>query len=100
MKDFLLYQINNHQKIKLGLTSKLAKLEMEGKNIACPTREGGNRNPNQYRRPFNPQQILQRDRRNNDQRIYPPLQNYFSDELQQDDEHMDNEIHFMEEHIH
>ena len=35
-----------------SLKSKLEKLEMEGKNVVSPIQEGGNRPPNQYRRPF------------------------------------------------
>ena len=84
-----------------GLTSKLAKLEMEGENVVRPVQEGGNRPPNQYRRPFQPQKILQRERRNNDdQRIQPPLQNNFADDMEQIDELEDNEIHLVEKHIH
>ena len=56
-----------------GLTSRLENLEMEGKNVVRPTQEGVNRPQNQYRRPFQPQQTLLRERRNNDdQRIHPP----------------------------
>lgn len=56
---------------------------MEGKNVTRPFQEEGNRNPNQYRRPFQPQQILQRDRRQNeDQRVQPPLVNNFVDDEQ------------------
>ena len=74
---------------------------MEGKNVVSPVQEGGNIPPNQYRRPFQPQQILQRERTNNDdQRIQPPLQNNFADDMEQVDESKDNEIHLVEEYIH
>lgn len=43
-----------------------------------PVQEGGNRTPNKYRRPFEPQQFLLRERRNNDEQIsQPPLQDNF-----------------------
>ena len=51
---------------------------MEGRNPNMPTKEGENINPNQFRRPCNPSQILQRERRNkDDQNIQPPFQNNF-----------------------
>ena len=60
---------------------------MEGKNVVRLVQEGGNRPPNQYRVPFQPHQILLRERRtNDDQRIQPPLQNNFADDMEQVDE--------------
>ena len=62
------------------ISSKLAKMEMEGKKVNKPTQEDGNRNPIQFRRPFNPPQILQRERRNNeDQKVQPLFQNNLFD---------------------
>ena len=46
-----------------GLSSKLVKMKIEGKNVNTYVQEGVNKNINQFRRPFNLQQILQRDRR-------------------------------------
>ena len=46
---------------------------MENKNQNKPSQENDNRNPDQFRRPFNPR-FLPRDRRNNeDQKIQPPF---------------------------
>ena len=65
------------------LASKMSKLEVENRPIARPPPDGPNRNPMPFRRPFPPQQILQRDRRNlDDQRVQSPLNNYV-DENQQ-----------------
>ena len=61
----------------------MSKLEVENRPATRPPPYGLNRNPMPFRRPFPPQQILQRDRRNfNDQRVQPPLNNYI-DENQQ-----------------
>lgn len=46
---------------------------MDGRNVNKYVEDGGNRNPNQFRRPFNPQQILQRDRNNNEDKKCIPL---------------------------
>ena len=72
------------------LTTKLNKLELE-KNSNKPTQEG-QRNPNQFRRPFVPI-FIPRGRRNNDirgerrenedQRVPPPLQNNVADEIEE-----------------
>ena len=65
------------------LASKMSKLEVENRPAARPPPDGPNRTPMPFRRPFPPQQILQRDRRNlDDQRVQPPLSNYV-DENQQ-----------------
>lgn len=60
-------------KLIKGLSPKLEKMEIDGKNVNGPIQEGGNRHPNKFRRPFNPQQILQRDRRNHDDQKFQPL---------------------------
>ena len=65
------------------LASKMSKLEVENRLAVRPPPDGSNRNPMPFRRPYPPQQILQRDRRNlDDQRVQPPLNNYV-DENQQ-----------------
>ena len=86
-------------KIIKSLSSKLEKMEMEGRNLNRHVREGGNRNQNQYRRLFNQPQILQRERRNNDaQNIKPPLQNNYVDETKEHENiYFDNEIHLVGE---
>jgi hypothetical protein len=38
-----------------NLSNKLTRLEVEGNNPIKSNQEGGPRNPNQFRRPFNPQ---------------------------------------------
>jgi hypothetical protein len=61
----------------------MSKLEVENRLDARPPPDGININPMPFRRPFPPQQILQRERRNlDDQRVQPPLNNYV-DENQQ-----------------
>ena len=45
-----------------NLTNKLSRFEFEGKNTKTSPHEGGLRNHNQFRRPFNPQ-IMRRERR-------------------------------------
>ena len=48
------------------LASKMSRLEVENRPTARPLPDGPNINPMLFRRPFPPQQILQRDRRNLD----------------------------------
>ena len=56
---------------------------METKNAPKHVQEGANKNPNQFRRPLNPQQILQRDiKTNDDQKVTHPFQNNFVEEDQ------------------
>lgn len=65
------------------LASKMSKLEVENRLAARPPPDGPNKNPMPFRRPFSPQQIFQRDRRNlDDQRVQLTLNNYV-DENQQ-----------------
>lgn len=55
------------------LATKMLKLEVENRPAVRPPPDGPNRNPMPFRRPFPPQQILQRDRRNlDDQRVSNP----------------------------
>ena len=72
------------------LIAKLNKLELD-KNPNKPTQEG-ERNPNQFRRPFVPIFIsgerrnndIQREiRENEDQRVPPPFQNNVIDEVEE-----------------
>ena len=77
------------------LTSKMSKLEMENRDIVRPTHEGMNINQVPFKGPFQPQQILQRDRRNlDDQKVQPPLNN-FAGEIQQDHEEEHDEINLI-----
>jgi len=80
------------------MSSELSKLRIEKQRWNAP-REGGNRNPNYYGR-NNVPQILQRDRKNNeDQKIQPPFQNNFvneQDEAEDPDENLENNV-FKEE---
>jgi hypothetical protein len=51
----------------------------------------GTRNPNQFRRPQNSPQIMQRERRNHeDQRILPPFQNNAVEETKESDDVEEN----------
>ena len=66
------------------MSSKLSKLKLEKKKWNTP--QEGNRNTNQYIRPYNPQ-IMQRDKKNNDdQKIQTPLQNNYIEENQEAEE--------------
>lgn len=77
------------------LTSKMYKLELENKVVVRPTHEGMNINQVPFRRPFQPQQILKKDRSNlDDQKVQPPLNN-FAGENQQDHEEEYDEIHLI-----
>jgi hypothetical protein len=68
------------------LTSEMARLEMETKQPSRPTREGGYRNPNQFRRPNNVPQILPRERSNQeDHKVFPPFQNNALEEVEEVD---------------
>jgi hypothetical protein len=69
-------KIDEMDKMLKTLTSELARLKLETKQPNKHVQEGGNRNPNQFRRPQNAPQVMQRERRNqDDQRILPPFQN-------------------------
>jgi hypothetical protein len=54
-----------------NMTNKMSRFEMENGNANKSPQEGGVRNPNQFRRPFNPQ-LMRRERRNDEQPIHPP----------------------------
>ena len=69
-------------KLIKNLSAKINRLEMKNRNQNKHIQDSENKNPNQFRRPFNPR-FLRRDRKNNeDQKIHPPFQN----NLIQDDE--------------
>jgi hypothetical protein len=77
------------------LTSEMDRLKMETKKPGRPTQEGGYKNSNQFRRPNNVPQIMQRERRNQeDQRVLPPFQNNAVEEVEEiDDTEEDSTIH-------
>lgn len=54
-----------------------------------------NRNPNQFKRSFQPQQVLQFDRRNNEDQKVQPLVNNFSKDDQQNEEEVNDDIHLV-----
>jgi hypothetical protein len=65
-----------------SLTSEIAKLKWEAKQPNKPYQDVANRNTNQFRRPNNVPQIMQRERRNvEDQRVVPPFQNNEVEEM-------------------
>jgi hypothetical protein len=65
-------KIDEMAKMLKTLTSKLARLKLEAKKPNRPVQEGGNRNPNQFKRPNNSPHIMQREKMNHeDQRSYP-----------------------------
>jgi len=47
-----------------ALTSEITKIKWETKNPNRPYQDVGNRNTNQFRRPNNVPQVMQRERRN------------------------------------
>ena len=79
-----------------GITTKFSKVDIENKPVAWPYQEGVNRNVVQYRKQYPPPpQILQWERRGNDnQRVQPPLNNY-SQEVIKEDEEMEHEINMI-----
>jgi hypothetical protein len=75
------------------LTSKIAKLKWESKQPNIPFQGAGNRNQNQFRRPNDVPQVMQRERRNvNDQRVLPPFQNNQIEEMDTDNDVVDDTI--------
>ena len=59
------------------LAFKMKKLEFENKPATRANQNEDNRNQAPFRRPCQPQQILQRLRRNvDDQNVQPPLNNF------------------------
>jgi hypothetical protein len=80
------------------MSSELSKLRLEKQKWNAP--QEGNQNTNQYRRPYNPQ-IMQRDKKNNDdQKIQTPLQNNYIEENQEaEDVDEDLDIHLFGDEI-
>jgi hypothetical protein len=52
-------KIEEMAKMLKTLTSEMARLKLEAKHPNRPVQEGGNRNPNQFRRPQNAPQVMQ-----------------------------------------
>jgi len=61
-------------------------------------RRPNNTNPNQFRRPFNPPQLLQRERWTEDQPIQAPLKNdnMIDDSVKEEFEELDEEVNMIE----
>ena len=79
------------------IASKMSKLELENRSVVRPIQNEGNRNQAPFRRPFQPQQILQRPRINlGDHNVQPPPNN-FSEENQQEKEEEDEDINLVGE---
>jgi hypothetical protein len=57
-----------------NLSNKMSIFEIENKNENKYPQEGGVRNPNQFKRHFNPQ-LMRKERRNEEQTIQPPVKN-------------------------
>ena len=68
------------------LASNMSKLEVENKPAARVNQNEANRNQAPFRRPFQPQQILQCPRRNVDDQNFQPLLNNFVEEEQGNEE--------------
>ena len=69
------------------IASKMSKLEVENKRAARDNQNEVNRNQAPFKRPFQPQKILQRPRRNfDDQNVQPPLNIFVEDEQQGNEE--------------
>jgi hypothetical protein len=84
-------KIDEMDKMLKTLTSELARLKLEAKQPNRPVQEGGNMNPNQFRRPHNAPHIMQRERRNHeDQRIFPPFQNNAVEDTEESDDVEEN----------
>ena len=82
------------------LASKMSKLEVENKLAARANQNESNRNQAPFRRPFQPQKILQRPRRNvDDKNVQPPLDNFVEEE-QQGNEEENEEINHVGETSH
>jgi hypothetical protein len=88
------------------LTSERANLEWESKQPKKYFQGDGNKNPNQFRRPNDAPQIIQRERRNvDDQSVVPPFQNNHMEEMDADNDFVDdivvlfNETYFYTSHL-
>jgi hypothetical protein len=75
------------------LTSEIAKLKWESKQPNITFQGAGNRNQNQFRRPNDAPQVMQRERRNvDDQRVVPPFQNNHIEEIDADNDVVDDTV--------
>jgi hypothetical protein len=75
------------------LTSEIAKLKWETKQPNRPYQDVGNINTNQFRRPNNVPQVMQRERRNvEDQRVVPPFQNNEIEEMDVESDVVDDVV--------
>jgi hypothetical protein len=54
-----------------NLSNKISRYEIENTNANKYPQEGGMRNHNQFRKPFNPQ-LMRKERRNGEQPSQPP----------------------------
>ena len=67
-------KLDEMTKILKDMTSEIAKIKWESKQPNKSFQGDGNRNPTQFRRPNDAPQIMQRERRNDDdQRVVPPF---------------------------
>jgi hypothetical protein len=85
-------QVDELNKFVKSLSAEMERLKLEGRQT--------NRNPqdfrniNNFRRPNNTPQIMQRDHRNRkDQKVQTPLQNNLVDDEEGNNEEADQEIH-------
>jgi hypothetical protein len=84
-------KIDEMTKTLKDLTFEIAKMKWESKQQNKAFQGAGNRNPNQFRRPNDAHQIMQRERRNvDDQRVVPPFQNNHIEEMDADSDVMDD----------
>jgi hypothetical protein len=75
------------------LTSKIARLKWESKQLNKTFQWVGNRNQNQFRRPNDDPQVIHRERRNvDDQRVVPPFQNNQIEEIDVDNDVVDDNV--------
>jgi hypothetical protein len=88
------------------LTSKITKLKWESKQPKKNFQGDGNRNHNQFRRPNDAPQVMQKERRNvDDQRVVPPFQNNHIEEIDVENDVVDyttmlfNETYYYTSHL-
>ena len=73
------------------MTSEIANLKWESKQPNKTFQGDGNRNQNQFRRPNDAPQVMQRERRNvDDQRVVPPFQNNQIEEIDAESDVVDD----------
>jgi hypothetical protein len=73
------------------LTFEIAKLKWESKHPNINFQGVGNRNQNQFRRPNDAPQVMQRERRNvDDQKVVPPFQNNHIEDIDADNDVVDD----------